>query len=56
MTLQKVFEGLMFMSEYRFLQEGVKLSEIKSLIFNLSANLQADFSLHMIYFDFAESF
>ena len=44
LTLQKVFEGLMFMSAYEFLQEI------------LNADLQADFFLQMIYVDFADSF
>jgi hypothetical protein len=44
LTVQKVFEGLMFMSAYKFLQEIIK------------ADMQADFFLQMIYFDFTDSF
>jgi hypothetical protein len=44
LTVQKVFEGLMFMSAYEFPQEI------------LNADMQAHCFLQMIYFDFAGSF
>jgi hypothetical protein len=53
LTLLKVFEGLRFLSGYLFLQDGIKVSEIARLKSTLSTNLEADYFLQMIYFDFA---